>query len=143
LVAGPTGSAAFNAGGTTCHHGLWCLPFRPDDGEISDNILKKLRQKLEWTVALIADERSMISSSVLSQMELHCQHGAYRGQKSDSLWSGIPLVALFGDDYQMPSVEPHMLYCCDIQPPANTIIATGQKLFCELAQNVMELDSSK
>jgi hypothetical protein len=68
-VVGPTGSAAFNAGGTTCHQGL-CIPFRPDDGEVSDNILKKLRQKLEWTVALIADERIMISSSVLSQMEL-------------------------------------------------------------------------
>jgi hypothetical protein len=36
-----------------------------------------------------------------------------------------------------------MLYCCDTQPPANTMIATGQKLFCELAQNVMELDSLK
>jgi hypothetical protein len=61
LVVGPTGSAAFNAGGTTCHHGL-CRPFRPDDGEISDSILKKLQQNLEWTVALIADERSMIQN---------------------------------------------------------------------------------
>jgi hypothetical protein len=142
LVVGPTGSAAFNAGGTRCHHGL-CLPFRPDDGEISDKLLRNLRQKLEWTVALIADKRSIISSSVLLQMELHCRHGAYHGQKSDLLWGGIPLVILVGDDYQLPSVEPGMLYCCDTQPPANTMVATGQKLFCEFAQNVMELDSSK
>jgi hypothetical protein len=43
------------------------------------------------------------------------------------LWGGIPLVILFGDDYQRPSVEPGMLYCCNTQPPANTMIATGQK----------------
>jgi hypothetical protein len=36
-----------------------------------------------------------------------------------------------------------MLYCCDTQSPANTMIATGQTLFCELAQNVTELDSLK
>jgi hypothetical protein len=59
------------------------------------------------------------------------------------LWGGIPLVILFSDDYQLPSVEPGMLYCCDTQPPANTMITTGQKLFCELAQNVMELEGSK
>jgi hypothetical protein len=74
LVVSPTGSAAFDAGaGTMCHHDGLCISFRPDDEEISDNILKRLRQKLEWTVALIiADERSMMSTLVLSHMELHC-----------------------------------------------------------------------
>ncbi len=69
----------------------------------------------------------MISSLILLQMELHCQHGAYCRQKCDLLWGGIPLVILFGDEYQLRSVEPGMLYCCDTEPPANTMIATGQK----------------
>jgi hypothetical protein len=76
-------------------------------------------------------------------MELHCRHGAYRGKKSDLLWCGIPLVILLSYDYQLPSVEPGLLYSCDAQPPANTTVATGQRLFCELAQDVMELNSSK
>jgi hypothetical protein len=56
---------------------------------------------------------------------------------------GIPLVIVFGDDCQLPSIEPGMLYCCDTEPPTTTVIATRQRLFHELAQNIMKLDSSK
>jgi hypothetical protein len=56
---------------------------------------------------------------------------------------GIPLIIAFHHNYQLSLVELDMLYCCDIEPNKTSTTAMGQRPFCELAQNVMELDSSK
>ena len=39
VVCGPTGSTAFGAGGSTCHH-AFSLPRIPESGEISQTKLK-------------------------------------------------------------------------------------------------------
>ena len=55
VVCGPTGSAAFNAGGVTCHY-AFSLPRIPELGDISEGKLKWIRQHLDWIIALIIDE---------------------------------------------------------------------------------------
>jgi hypothetical protein len=142
VVCGPTGSAAFGAGGTTCHH-AFSLPRIPELGEISQTKLKWIRQNLDWIVALIIDERSMVSSGNLCMMEYHSRFGVYRGQQSDQLWGGIPLIIMVGDDFQLPSVEKGMLHIFDKYSNKTVCEMTGERLFAECAQNVMELKGTK
>jgi hypothetical protein len=112
VVCGPTGSAAFGAGGCTCHHAL-SPPRVPELGEISQTKLKWICQNLDWIVALIIDEQSMVSSGNLGMMEYHSRFGAYWGQQPDQLWGGIPLIIMVGDDFQLPSVEKGMIHTFD------------------------------
>ena len=71
-VCGPTGSAAFNAGGETCHH-LFNIPTKMKETVLTQEAQKILNIKLEDTVALIIDERSMLSSFVLGTTENYCK----------------------------------------------------------------------
>jgi GTPase SAR1 family protein len=141
-VCGPTGSAAFSAGGSTCHH-LFSLPMDAELGELGATKLKRIKQKLGKVVALIVDERSMLSSAVLAMMEHHCKLGAYRGQKCDQEWGGIPIVLLVGDDYQLPSIDCGAIHIFDSSLKKNFVTIAGEYIFSEFAQNVMKLDDSK
>src|SRR6187200_3305201 len=71
-VCGPTGSAAFNAGGETCHR-LFNISGRLYNSELSAQALKSLMSKFENTIALIVDERSMIPAILLGTMEAYCR----------------------------------------------------------------------
>ncbi len=141
-VCGPTGSAAFSAGGSTCHH-LFSLPMDATLGELGATKLKRIKQKLGKVVALIIDERSMLSSAVLAMMEHHCKLGAYRGQKCDQEWGGIPVVILVGDDYQLPSIDFGAIHIFDSSKRKDFITVAGESIFSEFAQNVMKLEDSK
>jgi GTPase SAR1 family protein len=142
VVCGPTGAAAFGAGGSTCHH-THLLPRVPEFGEISQTKLKKIRHNLDWIVALIIDERSMVSSGNLAMMEYHSRFGAYRGQHQNQLWGGIPLIIMVGDDFQLPSIDKGMIHIFDNYSPKTICENAGEKLFAEFAVNVMELKDTK
>ena len=86
-VCGPTGSAAFNAGGETCHW-LFNIQGQLNNSGLSAQCLKTLMSKLENTVALIVDERSMIPALLLGTMEAYCRQAAFRGAKHDLSWGG-------------------------------------------------------
>ena len=93
LVLAPTGSAAFNAGGSTIHHGL-SIPINTDQYELQENRLKTIKSTLSRLVALIIDERSLLSSSLLAATEMHIRNGVYKGQNSSKLWGGVPIILL-------------------------------------------------
>src|SRR5688572_30845653 len=71
-VVGPTGSAAFNAGGEICHW-LFNIQGSLKNFELSAPALRTFMSKLESTVALIVDKRSMVSSLLLGTMEAYCR----------------------------------------------------------------------
>jgi hypothetical protein len=52
-------------------------------------------------LCLIIDERSMLSSKVLAAAERNVRHSVYKGQNCGEIWGGVPVVLLFGDDYQL------------------------------------------
>ncbi len=61
---------------------------------------------LIYPASLIIDERSMLSSKVLAAAERNVQHSVYKGQNGGEIWGGVPVVLLFGDDYQLfPVIE--------------------------------------
>ena len=47
----------------------------------------------------------MISSKVLASAERNTRKCIYRGQNSSEIWGGLPVVLLFGDDYQLMPVN--------------------------------------
>ena len=141
-VCGPTGSAAFSAGGTTCHH-KFSLPLKSSLGEVGAATLKRIKEKLRYIVALIIDERSMISSGVLVMMEYRARLGAYKGQHSDQSWGGIPIVIMVGDDFQLPSVDPGAIHVYDHSTSKSDCTIAGEEIFLEFALNVMSLEGTK
>jgi hypothetical protein len=53
---------------------------------------------------LIFDERSMIGQQVFGTAERNVKEMAHNGGHDTEDWGGIPVVLLFGDDYQLPPI---------------------------------------
>jgi hypothetical protein len=147
-VCGPTGSAAFNAGGVTCQR-LFHMKMHTDGTDMSAASLKCLMQELTDTVAIIVDERSMVSAKVLGMMEQYSRQAAYNGQNSELAWGGIPIILVIGDDYQLPSIDEGSFFCFGNRPnkkhtsSQEYFIQHGLRQFRELGKNVMQLTSPK
>ena len=147
-VCGPTGSAAFNAGGETCHR-LFNIQGRLNNSKLSAQALKTLMSKLEDTVALIVDVRSMVSALLLGTMEAYCRQSVFKGTNTDLRWGGLPMVILVGDDYQLPPIDEGAFYCLGnttrrLRTKVEAVyVQNGMKLFLEFGKNVMTLDHSK
>jgi hypothetical protein len=47
------------------------------------------------------DEQSMLSSIILAITERNVRECVFKGQNSKEIWGGVPVVLLFGDDYQL------------------------------------------
>jgi hypothetical protein len=108
-VCGPTGSAAFNAGGVTIHR-LFGIAKRYTSSNLSAMKQKKLLWDFANTVCLVVDERSMMAAELLGMMEHYARMTAHKGTNTTKEWGGIPLVILVGDDYQLPSIDPGAFY---------------------------------
>lgn len=147
-VCGPTGSAAFNAGGETCHC-LFNIQGRLYNLELSAQALKTLMTKLENTIALIVDERSMESALLLGTMEAYCKQAAFKGTKACLSWGGLPIVILVGDDYQLPPINEGAFYCLEKRARKQRtkveelFVENGMKLFTEFGKDVMTLAQTK
>jgi len=147
-VCGPTGSAAFNAGGETCHQ-LFNIQARLYNSELSAQALKTLMSKLENTIALIVDERSMVSALLLGTMEAYCKQAAFKGKNNHLKWGGLPIVILVGDDYQLPPIDEGAFYCQDKRTKRQRtkveelFVQNGMELFLECGKDVMTLPQTK
>ena len=147
-VCGPTGSAAFNAGGETCHR-LFNIQAKLYSLELSAQALKTLMSKLENTIALIVDERSMVSALLLGTMEAYCRQAAFRGKNAHLSWGGLPIVILVGDDYQLPPIDVGAFYCLGKRTirqrtrVEELFVQSGMDLFLEFGKDVMTLTQTK
>lgn len=101
LVTAPTGAAAYNVGGQTIHR-----EFCVNTGKKHENLGKVAKEnlvaKLMSTIALFFDERSLISQVVLGSAEMNISSTAHNSGHESEDWGGIPVVVIFGDDYQLP-----------------------------------------
>jgi hypothetical protein len=142
-VVAPTGQAAFNAGGTTCHHGLGVSIDKGMEEGISPAKLKQLLQGNADLVLLVFDERSLVSSKLLARCHYNMCQSAYGGTNSDKSWGNIPIVLFVGDDYQLPSVESGCLSVFDNTSNLTDEEHYGNRIFLELARKVVSLKESK
>ena len=109
-VGTPTGASAYNVGGRTIHS-LFKIGVRNADKELSDREKQEIAGILDLTIALFFDERSMISQKLLGATEINVSKTAHGCGHSDEDWGGIPIIIIFGDDYQLPSIDPGAFDC--------------------------------
>jgi hypothetical protein len=102
-VVAPTGMAAFNVLGETLHR-FAGLDWRNTKKGMTNNTMEKLQKKLQNTVAIMMDERSMLSQIILGLVEQAVARSSHKCGHSGEDWGGIPVVILFGDAYQLPSI---------------------------------------
>jgi ATP-dependent exoDNAse (exonuclease V) alpha subunit len=99
-----TGSAAYNIGGATCHSSFGISTMNPNN-EMTDATRQRLLKQLRYTVAIFIDERGMLSSNILGAAERNVAQTCHGGGKQQLDWGGVPIVILWGDDYQLPPVN--------------------------------------
>lgn len=105
-VAAPSGGAAYNVQGCTLHRALklsvnskkLCEP-------LSEDKQIELSKELKRLLMMIVDERSMLNSQLIAGAERNLRHCIYGQQNQRELWGGIPVVIIFGDDYQLMPVS--------------------------------------
>ena len=145
-IAAPTGVASHNAGGSTLHHLFGVNTSNVNSTEVSEAVAKLVAPKLEDTVVLLLDERSMISTHMLGKIETVARHCAHNGFRTGDPWGNIPIIIIFGDDKQLPSIGRgvtsipihHNSNFCPA-PEYNKLSLRGQVLFQQFAQDVMNL----
>ncbi len=104
-VGAPSGAAAYNVQGSTLHCLLGINVSRTDN-KLTGTALENMQECLKRLLCLIIDEQSMLSSKVLATAERNIRHSVYKGQNSEEIWGWVPVVLLFGDDYQLfPVIE--------------------------------------
>lgn len=104
-IAAPSGSAAYNVQGSTMHR-LLNIDVKEPWKQLSDDNREKLFFQLKKMLMLVIDERSQVSSTVLAAAERNVRECVFGGQNSSELWGGVPVVLMFGDDYQlMPVID--------------------------------------
>ncbi|XP_074111642.1 uncharacterized protein LOC141535587 [Cotesia typhae] len=108
VVTAPTSIAAFNINGLTIHR-VFQLPvehgFTPSYTQLSDNVLKALRDQLQNTMLFIIDEISMVSNITLIYIHLRLVEIF---DVDD--WFGGKHVVVFGDLLQLPPVHENPSY---------------------------------
>ena len=143
-IAAPSGAAAFNVQGSTIHNLLGVRVSHPEKG-LTQQTKARLLEQLERLLVLIIDERSMISSKVLAAAERNTRECIYKGQNTSEIWGGLPVILLFGDDYQLMPVDKNGAIngydkrCCgseqhvtDKMTPAQLFAYRGDWLFTEI-----------
>jgi hypothetical protein len=123
------------------------MPMHADAINMSAASLKCLMQELTDTVAIIVDERSMVSAGILGKMEKHSRQAAFNGQNSQTDWGGVPIILLIGDDCQLPSVDEGSFFVLEADQTKTHsatqehFIQNGLDQFLLLGKNVMQLTS--
>lgn len=149
-VSAPTGAAAFNVVGQTIHRLFGVHPLFPSKNPSAAKI-EDLKKMFKRTVALIMDERSMITCSLLGAAERNAAECAHNGAHTDEEWGGIPIVILVGDDYQLPPVTNRteqgpfdiMDEKANLSHAKMNVKSSGAYQFLQLSTHVMTLTCSK
>ena len=152
-VCAPTGGAAYNAGGQTCHQ-QWGLSRNPSTYEMSTEKKKYICKMCMNTLVLILDECSLIDAYSFGFMENNVRQSVYSSRCQQFPWGGVPVIVLFGDHFQLLSISFGVLEMMDFQrrqkilcsvknPVAQKFISAGWDQFIVLANKVLSLSTPK
>lgn len=143
-VCAPTGTAAFNAGGETCHHFMENKAgvYQYDPFSMTTTKKAKLVKKLKNLLCLIIDERSLLDSTIVAVTEQMISETIHNGDLAERDWGHLPVLILVGDDYQLPSITSGAFDCLEPASSSPTM-NKGRQLLKKAADHVMSLTASK
>ena len=114
IIAAYTGAAAYQAGGVTLHSCLGLPVVNKSYGQHESDVppphgarLQQLKDLWRPVSLLIIDEMSLVSTKLLSRIELHLRHVKSHG--SHLPFGGLNVV-MIGDFYQLPPVLDHPMF---------------------------------
>jgi hypothetical protein len=99
-VGAPTGVTAFNVQGSTLHCLLGINVSQPEE-TLQETTREQLKSRLANLLCLMIDEQNMLNSIILAITERNVRQCVFKGQTSTETWGGVPVVLLFGDNYQL------------------------------------------
>lgn len=146
MVNAPTGAAACNAKGTTCHN-AWSINVHNEEKTRDDALQNKMNQ-LCHLLFLCIDERSMLSNRILGKMEQNARSIVHCGCNRNKLFGGIPVILLCGDDEQLPPVisygKGHGIFNYFRKKNSDPLYSNhldlhGEDIFFKMTENVIEL----
>ncbi|KAJ5761292.1 hypothetical protein N7520_008448 [Penicillium odoratum] len=111
ILMAPTGDAADNIGGNTCHTSLGISIDRSRRTAMGARVRKLWARK----TIMIVDEISMVDLGMLSVIDSHCKIARSLERGSTDFFGGLPVVILMGDFFQFPPVRGPPLW----KPPRN------------------------
>jgi hypothetical protein len=152
VVTAPTGAAAYNVGGSTCHS-FFKVRVKNTDSTLSEPKRLMLEESLKRMLMILIDERGLLSMDLLGTCERNTRDTAHGGINRQKSWGGVPIVIILGDDHQLPSVvigkkgkgATHIFQDDKgtlIDLPQNSNERNGRDVFLCLATNVKELKKS-
>ena len=156
VINAPTGAAAWNVNGTTCHNS-WKIPIKKSY-LFSEENATNIRKKLVRLILLCIDERSMISKAILGAIDNNAKktvHNNDFANPSKKSFGGIPIVLLAGDDHQLPSVTINnegegIIYRFKVNKTKGSrdsqlliLEENGEEKFLSCAKTVVQLNISK
>jgi hypothetical protein len=95
--------AASNVLGETLHR-FASLDWRNMKKGMTNSTMEKLQKKLQNMVAIMMDERLIMSQIILGLVEQAVARSTHEYGNYGEDWGGILVMILFGDDYQLPSI---------------------------------------
>jgi hypothetical protein len=108
-VGAPTGAAAFNVQGSTLHRLLGINVSHPEES-LHETTKEQLKSRLSNLLCLMIDEQSMLSSIILAVTKRNVRECVFKGQNSKEIWGWVPVVLLFGNEYQLFTVIDNGAY---------------------------------
>ncbi|KAI8498196.1 hypothetical protein Bbelb_241400 [Branchiostoma belcheri] len=107
LLAAPTGTAAFNIGGSTIHHAFHLMCKAKDREGLSECTVNTMRAQYESLKIVIVDEVSMVDKTLMKSIHLRLRQ--LRQGRPNALFGNVSILAV-GDMYQVPPVRGISLY---------------------------------
>jgi hypothetical protein len=144
------GSAAFNIGGITCHSAFHVNVREPSKSIAGTTHEDALKEKLLRMLLLIIDERSMLSMDVMGAIERNITSCIYNGHMTHVEFGAIPIILLFGDDHQLPSIVQNKIgygteYVFDENQKASSYLNAhqrhGRQCLLDLSKKVVILQN--
>ena len=150
IKVAPTGTAAFNIDGETCHSAFG-LKINKKTSDISKQTEKKLIERFQHTLLIMVDERSLLSSEVLGGMETSACKTVHGGGHFEEDWGGVPVVIIMGDDRQLPPVQINgrgsgafqILQKARKTQRKSSLESNGDMKFMDLSRMVITLDKNQ
>lgn len=127
----PTGVAAVNIGGNTCHTTLGITLGKTQKPSVSSRVRNLWAKK----TIMVIDEVSMMSLSMLSTINSQCKIAKSLDRSSPDFFGGLPIVLFMGDFFQFPPVKGTAFW----KEPRNDEDADGLMIWHQFT-NVIILD---